>query len=61
MKEESPEASPAEVKQETPAEAATAPPGITSTGLAEETALNEGLGATLAMLKQRGLVGESNA
>ncbi|KAG5298276.1 U4/U6.U5 tri-snRNP-associated protein snu66 [Histoplasma ohiense] len=34
---------------------------ITATGLEEESTLDKGLGATLAMLKQRGLVKESNA
>ncbi|OAX77446.1 hypothetical protein ACJ72_08255 [Emergomyces africanus] len=34
---------------------------ITATGLEEESTLDKGLGSTLAMLKQRGLVTESNA
>ncbi|PGH32693.1 U4/U6.U5 tri-snRNP-associated protein 1 [[Emmonsia] crescens] len=34
---------------------------ITATGLEEESTLDKGLGSTLAMLKQRGLVVESNA
>ncbi|EGE79475.1 DNA binding protein SART-1 [Blastomyces gilchristii SLH14081] len=34
---------------------------ITATGLEEESTLDQGLGSTLAMLKQRGLVKESNA
>ncbi|KAI5290343.1 hypothetical protein KEM54_001795, partial [Ascosphaera aggregata] len=38
-----------------------APKDVTSTGLAEESELNQGLGSTLAMLKQRGLVKDSNA
>jgi U4/U6.U5 tri-snRNP-associated protein 1 len=36
-------------------------PGITATGLEEEATLDKGLGATLAMLKQRGLVKETNS
>ncbi|KZZ91854.1 DNA binding protein SART-1 [Ascosphaera apis ARSEF 7405] len=49
-----------EVKQEESEEAA--PKNISSsTGLAEESELDQGLGSTLAMLKQRGLVKESNA
>ncbi|ODH49306.1 hypothetical protein GX48_04517 [Paracoccidioides brasiliensis] len=34
---------------------------LTATGLEEESTLDKGLGSTLAMLKQRGLVVESNA
>ncbi|PGG98282.1 hypothetical protein AJ79_08919 [Helicocarpus griseus UAMH5409] len=37
------------------------PADITATGLEEESTLDQGLGSTLAMLKQRGLVAESNA
>lgn len=49
-----------EVKQEESEEVA--PKNISSsTGLAEESELDQGLGSTLAMLKQRGLVKESNA
>lgn len=36
-------------------------PEISATGLDEENTLDQGLGATLAMLRQRGLVKESNA
>ncbi|EFW19229.1 hypothetical protein D8B26_007485 [Coccidioides posadasii str. Silveira] len=36
-------------------------PNITTTGLEEESTLDQGLGATLAMLRQRGLVKESEA
>ncbi|KAI1913822.1 hypothetical protein LOZ65_005781 [Ophidiomyces ophidiicola] len=36
-------------------------PDMTATGLEEESTLDQGLGATLAMLRQRGLVKESDA
>ncbi|KAK2797168.1 hypothetical protein FQN51_008813 [Onygenales sp. PD_10] len=36
-------------------------PEITATGLEEESTLDQGLGATLAMLKQRGLVEDANS
>lgn len=41
------------VKRENPAPAT---PGITGTGLEEEATLNRGIGATLTMLSQRGLI-----
>lgn len=63
--EESPEAGSAdvnmegaEIKEET-AEAGTVK--ISGTGLDEESTLDEGLGSTLAMLRQRGLVQQSDA
>lgn len=42
-------------------EESTQTPQISGTGLEEETTLDQGLGATLAMLKQRGLVKETDA
>ena len=50
----------ARVKRETSTPAA---PGLTDTGLEDEATLNQGLGATLSMLSQRGLIkkeGESD-
>ena len=43
----------ARIKRETSTSAA---PGITDTGLEDEATLNQGLGATLTMLSQRGLI-----
>lgn len=45
------------VKRETSTPAA---PGLTETGLEDEATLNQGLGATLTMLSQRGLVKKEN-
>lgn len=42
-------------------ESAQATPGLTGTGLDEEATLDQGLGATLSMLKQRGLVKETES
>lgn len=68
-KEESPEADladvemeGAEIKEEGEPEAADAETNkISGTGLDEESTLDEGLGSTLAMLRQRGLVQQSDA
>lgn len=64
--EESPEADVnmegAEIKEEGKTEAAEAGTAkISGTGLDEESTLDEGLGSTLAMLRQRGLVQQSDA
>lgn len=52
----------AEIKEEGKLEAAeTGTAKISGTGLEEESTLDEGLGSTLAMLRQRGLVQQSDA
>ncbi|KAI5307346.1 hypothetical protein KEM56_006573, partial [Ascosphaera pollenicola] len=51
-----------EIKHEDAEAEVVAPKNITSsTGLGEESELDQGLGSTLAMLRQRGLVKDSNA
>ncbi|MCJ1362949.1 hypothetical protein MMC16_002055 [Acarospora aff. strigata] len=48
----------ARIKRET---SSPATPNFTSTGLSEDASLNQGTGATLAMLRQRGLIKPSDA
>lgn len=50
-----------ELKERAKQEELAAPPDISTTGLEEEKTLDQGLGATLAMLRQRGLVQPSDA
>ncbi|KAI9849006.1 MAG: hypothetical protein M1837_005897 [Sclerophora amabilis] len=48
-----------DIRESSTARAAT--PDMTSTGLSDETTLNKGIGATLAMLSQRGLIKGSDS
>ncbi|KAI9802482.1 MAG: hypothetical protein M1825_002867 [Sarcosagium campestre] len=48
------------LKRETSTPGATPTAGLTSTGLTDETTLTQGVGATLAMLSQRGLIKKSS-
>jgi U4/U6.U5 tri-snRNP-associated protein 1 len=50
-----------ELKERVKKEESVEIPQISGTGLEEETTLDQGLGATLSMLRQRGLVKESDA